>query len=71
MAAFSVRLRYKYVVKINSALFFSLVRMHFSEAIDCDTTKYGNEEEEKSYVSCHIHWKSRRVHMVITYSGRD
>jgi hypothetical protein len=47
MTAFSVRLRYKWVVKIISALFFSLVRMHSSEAIDCDTTKYANEEEEK------------------------
>jgi hypothetical protein len=70
MASFTVKLRYKYVVKIFSALFFSLGWMDSSEAIECDTTEYTNEEEEKLYVSCHIHWKSCRVHMILTCTFR-
>jgi len=53
MAAFLVRLRYKYVVRIISALFFSLGWMDSSEAIESDRTKYANKEEENLYVSHH------------------
>ena len=70
MTSFLVRLRYKYVVKIISALFFSLGWMDSSEAIESDTTNYTNEEEKKLYVSHHIHWKSRRVHMILTCTFR-
>jgi len=44
--------------------------MNSSGAIDCDTTRYANEEEENLYVLCHIHWKSRRVHMILTCTFR-
>jgi hypothetical protein len=53
-----VKIRYKYVVEIISAPPFSLGWTDCSKAIDCDTTEYTNEEEKKSYVSCHIYCKS-------------